>query len=475
MGTLLEIDYRLINEALSKSQDKEIISLNEKIYFRFISDAKQKIIQFIIDGEIVRICSFEAFTCLCKTIVKKKSFILGILNMDVTDLELTAAYHLLYSFDKSIKNYAREKEDQTLKVSRGWSGYARGQVFHPDDAAIVSPSDRDIGGDLSDTDVLEKYEVVINFITNRKKSSDNKQLFSGERDEIVHYGKTVIQIPQSHKSGRVEKPSIWKLQFSENPDKHITLKTLQQESEEEFFNDIKGQAAGVSQAILFIHGFNVAFRAGIYKAAQLKFDLAFAGPMILFSWPSKGSVIRYTHDITNAEYASGKLSKAIERISALGIKEILLFGHSMGTRCLTMALKDLAARKASLPIFESLVLAAPDIDKKHFEENIVESILPLIKSGVIYISNTDKALAASKLINGYGRLGDVDGDVSVFNVIDTVDATDKGGDFLQHSYITEDNRVLDDLYHFLFNKKPPGKRRLRDFRNKNNKVFWKFS
>ncbi|MBI1423854.1 MAG: alpha/beta hydrolase [Gammaproteobacteria bacterium] len=475
MNTLLKIDHQLVTEVLTGLQDEELVSLNEKLYFSLKCDPDAQLIELILDDGTVRICSYADFIRLCETILEKESFVLGALNLDVTDLELTAAYHLLYRMDKSVKNYAREKEEQTLKVSRGLSGRGREQVPHQDAAAVVAPADMDSGGGLPDTDVQDRYEVVVNFITNRKKAGDNKELFSGDRDEAVHYGKAVIHIPESHESGQVEKPSIWKLQFSENPDKHITLKTLQHEEEGEFFSDIKGQAAGVHQAMIFVHGFNVAFRAGMYKAAQLKFDLGFAGPMILFSWPSKGSVIRYTHDITNAEYASGKLSKAIERISALGIKEIFLIGHSMGTRCLTMALKDLAARKAGLPILESLVLAAPDIDKKHFEDNIVESILPLIKSGVIYISNTDKALSASKLINGYGRLGDVDGDVPVFNIIDTVDATDKGGDFLQHSYITEDNRVIDDLYHFLFNKMPPGKRRLRDVRNQENKVFWKFA
>lgn len=465
-----EMDYQLINEALSKLQNEELISLHEKLCFSLKWHLREQSIDFILDDNTTRRCSYVDFIHLCKIILKKESFVLAELNLDVTDLELTAAYHVLYSNNKSVKHYAREKEDLPSKNYRGLYGHSLDQILSQHDTYDLFNN-----GGLPNTEALDKYKVVVNFITNRKKSIDNKELFSGERDETVHYGKAVIHIPESHESGRVEKPSIWKLQFWEDPDKHIKLKTIQDEEEEAFFSEIKGQAAGVSQAIIFVHGFNVAFRDGIYKAAQLKFDLAFTGPIILFSWPSKGSVIRYTHDITNAEYASGKLSKAIQTIAAIGIKKIFLIGHSMGTRCLTMALQDLAAKKAGLPMLESLVLAAPDIDKKHFEDNVVQSILPLIKSGVIYMSNTDKALLASKLINGYGRLGDVDVDVPVFNVLDTVDATNKGGDFLQHSYITEDNRVIDDLYHFLFNETPPGKRRLRDFRNKKNKVFWRFA
>ncbi|MCR6650437.1 MAG: alpha/beta hydrolase [Cellvibrionaceae bacterium] len=182
----------------------------------------------------------------------------------------------------------------------------------------------------------------------------------------------------------------------------------------------------------------------------------------------------YTHDITNAEYSSGKLSSTLEKLSLLGIKEIFLIGHSMGTRCLTMALKDLAGRTKPSILAESLVLAAPDIDRRHFEENLAGSISTLIKSGVIYASENDKALFASKLVNGYRRLGDVDENIPVFDKIDTIDASGKGTDILKHSYITEDNRVIDDLYHFLFNKTPPAKRRLRDSRNLKDRIYWKF-
>lgn len=484
------INPQVVDAGLSQFADKDILSLNEKIEFKLKCDKEKQLIRFFLDGEVVRTCSYNDFIRLCEIITQHQSFSLNRLNQDVTDLELTTAYHFLTSLDNSVRNYDREDDGAGTTVSRGLWKANMEQALSTQDFMIMDSGfeERAAEGLLSapfleanEADplrtgpVLNEYEVLVNFITNRKKSRNEKQLYSGERGEAVHFGKSIVRIPETHKSGQVEKPSIWKLQFSENPEKHFTLTDIREEDESAFYDGIKQQASEVNRAIVFVHGYNVTFRDALFKTAQLKFDLGFAGPMILFSWPSKGSKFKYTHDITNAEYSSGKLSRALEKISALGINEVFLIGHSMGTRCLTMALKDLAGRKVVSTPMESLVLAAPDIDKKHFEENIVEAISPLIKSGVIYASDTDKALMASKVVNGYNRLGDVDENIPVFEVIDTVDASGKGEDFLRHSYITEDNRVIDDLYHFLFNKTPPDKRRLRNFRNLKDKIYWKFA
>ena len=40
------------------------------------------------------------------------------------------------------------------------------------------------------------------------------------------------------------------------------------------------------EIIVFVHGFNVKFEEAVLRAAQIKYDLKFAGEVVLFSWPA---------------------------------------------------------------------------------------------------------------------------------------------------------------------------------------------
>jgi esterase/lipase superfamily enzyme len=47
---------------------------------------------------------------------------------------------------------------------------------------------------------------------------------------------------------------------------------------------------------VFTHGYNVSFEEAARRAAQLAFDLNFRGRVVLFSWPSCGSLLGYGAD-----------------------------------------------------------------------------------------------------------------------------------------------------------------------------------
>ena len=70
------------------------------------------------------------------------------------------------------------------------------------------------------------------------------------------------------------------------------------------------------------------------SAAQFKLDVLEDLPIILYSWPSKGSIFGYDHDRENALYSAPILSQLLETISKLGFEEVVVMAHSMGTFCL---------------------------------------------------------------------------------------------------------------------------------------------
>ena len=51
-----------------------------------------------------------------------------------------------------------------------------------------------------------------------------------------------------------------------------------------------------SQALLFIHGYNVTFEDALHRTAQLAYDLKFPRPALCYIWPSKGATVLYTQD-----------------------------------------------------------------------------------------------------------------------------------------------------------------------------------
>jgi esterase/lipase superfamily enzyme len=67
--------------------------------------------------------------------------------------------------------------------------------------------------------------------------------------------------------------------------------------------------ARTKQAFVFIHGYNTSFSEASRRTAQIKYDLGFVGPAILFSWPSHATESLYLGDEANAEWSVPMLAK----------------------------------------------------------------------------------------------------------------------------------------------------------------------
>ncbi len=205
---------------------------------------------------------------------------------------------------------------------------------------------------------------------------------------------------------------------------------------------------------VFIHGFNVSFEAAAQRTAQLAFDLQFEGAPLFYSWPSE-TVFRYPVAEKNAEWTFQKFTAFLKDLATKsGAEQIHLIAHSMGNRVLTKALAELA--KSPLPSlepsqaapseqsFQSIVLAAPDVDRDDFLA-LENEILPLAKSTTLYVSNRDKALNISAALHAEPRLGQGGSNLVVLPGMSTIDATPVDTSFLGHSYYGDNANVVTDL------------------------------
>ena len=104
-----------------------------------------------------------------------------------------------------------------------------------------------------------------------------------------------------------------------------------------------------------------------------------------------------------------------------------------------------------VPIFDQVVLAAPDVDADTFRDEIAPALLPTSARVTLYASSHDVALEASRRVHGYARAGEAGDGLVVVKGMDTVDVSEVSGG---HSYIGNSGRVLDDLGAMLLRHAP---------------------
>jgi esterase/lipase superfamily enzyme len=275
--------------------------------------------------------------------------------------------------------------------------------------------------------------------------------------------------------GEMERPTIWRIEFRENPESHVVLRDIRELDHTKFFDELHSEVEHTkgSAAFVFVHGFNVTFAAAVRRAAQMAYDLFLIGQQrglatlstvpILYSWPSKGGLLGagdYFHDAADSEASGGGHLKAfLNDVATLsGAASITIVAHSMGSRALTTALSHigLGMPPGAKPLVKEIILAAPDIDRDIFL-NVANAVTRTGQRVTLYASDRDRALKASKAANGFPRLGDATGGVTVFAGAESIDASVVGEDILAHSYYGETS-VLSDLYYLISQGVPPDHR-----------------
>ncbi len=276
-------------------------------------------------------------------------------------------------------------------------------------------------------------------------------------DGELHYGECEISIPKTHKQGRLESPSIVRLEFSPNPQKHIVLASIESLEEEAFLKNVSDAVAAseTQDAFVFVHGYNVKFEEAARRTGQIAFDLNFVGAPILYSWPSNGRAEEYTFDETNAQWSQDHFKRFLCLLAQhVTAAKIHVIAHSMGNRVVCGALKELSLQADNPVALSQIVLAAPDMDADTFKE--LAAMLARLSRGVtLYQSSKDRALMASKKIHGNPRAGEP---VLVIQGLDSIDASAVDTDFLGHGYFADTWALLSDIHALLASAEPAARR-----------------
>lgn len=347
-------------------------------------------------------------------------------------------------------------------VTRGAIGEKALATFDP--AGVIRASS-DLAAQAATAVAFDPVPVF--FVTNRRREPHRPwdERFTGEYAGDVSYGLVIATIPRrTHRVGRVERPLA--LIGRENPARHVVIGDGELFGRDNFASAL-GRAvtsAPQKELLIFLHGYRVTFEEAARRAAQVASDLRFEGVVMLFSWPSLGSVLGYQADEDSAAKSAEPLRVLLRDLEGGPWTRVHVVAHSMGNRVMV---GSLAGRDQgwTLPI-QNVVLVAADIDVELFEQQF-----PPLREAVrqhdgalvtSYTSSTDRALGVSSFLHRTTRLGRVGDRPAAVDGLESVDATAMDTSLLglHHSYFAEQRSLLTDLGMLVRERLPAGRRGL---------------
>lgn len=227
------------------------------------------------------------------------------------------------------------------------------------------------------------------------------------------------------------------------------------------FADLKSAMEQNSDALIYIHGFNVSWHEAVGAALALELMLnnsTLRDPgqhvrVILFTWPSDGLALPYVSYKSDRSEAAGSgfavgrgLLKARDFLASLGKEglcgqDIHLLCHSMGNYLLQTALErmDQFTPGNALPrLFEHIFLCAPDVDDSVLEPGQpMGRIHELARSVSVYHNRGDVAMVVSDYTKGNPeRLGSGGAarPALLHNKVQQIDCTPIVRGLVEHSY-----------------------------------------
>ena len=274
--------------------------------------------------------------------------------------------------------------------------------LEPESAAVTVG--KMIEDSYSDTQAVDVLYVTNRELKGEAACSDNA--FGVTPANNLAFGLCRINVPKTHKIGSIETGPT---RGDPEPHKYFRIldhKALTDRALLSYLQDRK-----TSRVMVFVHGFNVKFEEALRRSAQIAYDLKYRGPVVAFSWPAgpgnglleRANLLK-TYDVNrlNAAASIEPAARVFRMLSTLD-RPIVVVVHSMGHQVVIPALANLAS-ELPVPFVDELVLNAPDIDVKTFQQ-LAPSVRRLSRRTTVYCSFNDLAMGPSELISKMPRMG----------------------------------------------------------------------
>ena len=288
-------------------------------------------------------------------------------------------------------------------------------------------------------------------VTTVRARTDGPDIFTGERAQKPSYAEITVSIPPDsvRKVGDVQ----WPKQVPGNPATDFVTTQLDELTQDQAIKWFHNRISRTPnrQALVFVHGYNQRFDDAVFRFAQIINDSSAPVTPVLFTWPSRGSLLAYGYDRESTSVSRDALERLLTFMAKdPNVGEISILAHSMGNVVTMEALRQMAIRNGRiLPKIKYVMLAAPDVDVDVFASYFNE-FGPNRPAFTMFVSQDDKALAVSKRVWGdVPRIGAVNPDAEPYRSeferynINVIDLTKlKTDDALAHGKFAASPQVV---------------------------------
>src|SRR4051812_13093781 len=262
---------------------------------------------------------------------------------------------------------------------------------------------------VSDT-VPGASKVDMLVATTRMRATDPQEFYSGGRGPELSFAEFTVSIPPAanRKEGEVQ----WPQSVPGNPaTDFVTLKAdvIDRKQATAWFHRTV-RSVPQRRVLVFIHGFNNRFDDAVFRFAQIVHDAGTPVVPVLFTWPSRGSVLSYGYDRESTNYSRDGLEQVLNMLAQdRSVSEVDILAHSMGNWLTLETLRQMAIRNRHVPTkIVNVMLAAPDVDVDVFGNEIANITEPR-PNFTLLVSQDDHALAVSRHVWGStARIGAID-------------------------------------------------------------------
>ena len=215
---------------------------------------------------------------------------------------------------------------------------------------------------LADAPGTSRVDMIV--ATTRGQDNSRAVMFNGTRADGVAFADVAVSIPPDsvRQVGEVQ----WPKQLPGNPATDFVARRtgiIDKSNAMALVHDAVRRSPK-RQVLVFVHGFNNRFEDAVYRFAQIVHDSGTQAVPVLFTWPSKASVLAYGYDRESSTYSRDQLEAVLRALAAdRDVGEVSILAHSMGNWLLLESLRQMAIRDGQVsPKIKNVLLAAPDVD-----------------------------------------------------------------------------------------------------------------
>lgn len=281
---------------------------------------------------------------------------------------------------------------------------------------LVSCAGRPAGVLIPVTAEVPGTSTVAMAVATTRARTSGPDMFTGERGAKPSFAEITVSLPPpaARQVGEVQ----WPRSVPGNPATDFVVTGARDMDRTQALAWLHADVAKrpQHQVLVFVHGYNSRFDDAVFRFAQIVHDSGANVTPVLFTWPSRGSLLAYGYDRESAVYSRDALEDLLAGLSKdPAVGEISILAHSMGNWLTFEALRQMGIRRGRIPAkIKNVMLAAPDVDVDIFQQQWKDLGAPM-PNVTLFVSQDDRALQVSQRVWGSrARLGQIDPEVEPY-------------------------------------------------------------